>query len=79
MKIKKNIYIIAVIVLLTELSILLYSLMLLVKLDKYAELLVIIILIIIGGYNLGQRWWNYVYIQKKHSNKWIDKLIKARK
>ena len=62
-------------ILLVALSILIYNSMVFINLDRYAKIFVFAMLIIIGGYSLGQRWWDYIYIQKKHTNKLINKLI----
>jgi len=36
----------------------------------YVGTIILLVLAIIAGYFIGQRWWNYIYIQKKYRSKW---------
>jgi len=36
----------------------------------YAGTIILLILAVVAGYFIGQRWWNYIYVQKKYRPKW---------
>lgn len=76
---KKSVYIFLVMALLLSFSSLVYGVLIIMGLEVYAKPVAIIFLVVVGGYNLGQRWWDYVYVQKKYTSRWFDKSIGRKK
>jgi hypothetical protein len=79
MKTKKTFYIGLTMILLIVLSTFLYNIFEIFYSNKKSLFIIIGILSIIGGYGLGQYWWQYIYVDKKYIPKWSKEAKKKPK
>ena len=66
----KTAYIGLTMLLLVALSVLIYGLSKFYYSDTETLFIIIGVLSIIGGYGLGQYWWQYIYVDKKYVPRW---------
>jgi len=63
---KKTLYIILTIILLMVIAFFIYQFSILFFTSKISYLIAIAVISIIGGYGLGETWWQFVYVQRRH-------------